>query len=94
MQTRRRPRLAKRGPRVCHRGNRTKTECLDECLDLRHRVSTKPAKSLKPFGGEYRNRTGVHGFARLGMWLKMLTKVFRLKGEIGGTIRECLDRRS
>ncbi len=42
-------------------------------------------------GGEYRNRTGVHGFARVGMWLKNNGKMIRGLPKQGGTMSECLD---
>lgn len=46
---------------------------------------------LENIGGEYRNRTGVHGFARVSKRLFRIDKVSRLPPEIGGTYQECLD---
>lgn len=37
------------------------------------------------FGGEYRNRIGVHGFAKLRMIQKTLTFLFRRLSEFFGT---------
>ena len=51
------------GERSAAKENGTKTECLDVCLDVQIVVKASLAKSLKLNGGEYRNRTGVHGFA-------------------------------
>ncbi|MDD9921473.1 MAG: hypothetical protein OXQ92_04200, partial [Boseongicola sp.] len=40
---------------------------------------------------EYRNRTGVHGFAKLPIILKILGKMFRRTAESRRTNNECLD---
>ncbi|WP_176214270.1 hypothetical protein [Roseovarius sp. A-2] len=42
-------------------------------------------------GGEYRNRTGVHGFAKLSMYLNLMGFMFRNGAFFGGTYDECLD---
>ena len=49
------------------------------------------SKCLKLNGGEYRTRTGVHGFAKLGMHLNY--GIFLLRGQpnTAGTLQESLD---
>ena len=42
-------------------------------------------------GGEYRNRTGVHGFAKLGIYMKYMKTLIRYSPLIARTNQESLD---